>query len=89
MCPIDLVKPPEQILGRPIHVITARIVGEVVAQRRTRKLLAEQIDFVQEQDNTGALEPPRVDDRIEENQAFHHSILPAVRTLVTVGPRLV
>lgn len=64
---IDLVKPPEQILGRAIHVITARIVGEVIAQRRTRKLLAEQVDFVQEQDDTSSLKPPRVDNRIKEN----------------------
>lgn len=33
VCSIDLVKPPEQVLGRAIHVITARIVREVVAQR--------------------------------------------------------
>lgn len=35
MRPIDLVEPPEQVFGGAVYVVAPRIVGEVVAQRRT------------------------------------------------------
>ena len=33
VCSVDLVKPPEQILGRLVDVVPSRVVGKVVAQR--------------------------------------------------------
>ncbi len=48
---IDLVESPKQVLRSTIDVVTARVVWEVVAQRRLCKLCAEEIDFVQEQDD--------------------------------------
>jgi hypothetical protein len=43
----------EQVLARSIVVVAAVEVGEVVTERRTRKLLGEEIDFIQEE-NLGA-----------------------------------
>lgn len=75
MCPIDLIKPPEKIFGRSVHVIAARIVGKVVAQGGSTQLLLEQIDFVEEKDDARPHEPSRVDHGIKEYQTLHHSIL--------------
>lgn len=36
VCPVDLVKAPEQILGSLVDVVAARIVGEVIPKRRPR-----------------------------------------------------
>jgi hypothetical protein len=35
MCAIDLVESPEQVLGGAVDIVAARVVGEVVAQRRS------------------------------------------------------
>ncbi len=32
VCPVDLVKPPEQVLCGLVDVVPARVVGEVVSQ---------------------------------------------------------
>ncbi len=72
---INLVEPPEQILGSAVDVVSARVVWKVVGERRTTELLLEKIDLVQEQDYAGPHEPPRVDNGIEEHQALHHSVL--------------
>ena len=37
--------------------------------------MSEQIDLVQEQNDTRAHEPSRINDGVKENQAFHHPIL--------------
>jgi len=66
MRPVHLVESPKQVFGGFLNIVAARIVGEVVAQWRATKLLLEDIDLVQEQDDTSPHEPPRVDDRIEE-----------------------
>lgn len=48
MSPVDLVEPPQKIFGGAIDVVAAQIIGKVIAQRRPREFLAEQIDLVQE-----------------------------------------
>jgi len=78
MCAIDLVESPEQVFGCAVDVVTARVVREVVHQRRLAQLLSEQVDFVEKQDDTRAHEPPGVDDRVEKDQTFHHAILRSV-----------
>lgn len=75
MCAVDLVEAPEQILGCSVHVIATRVVWEVFGERRFAQLLTEQIDFVEEKDDTRAHEPSRVDDRVKQHQTFHHTIL--------------
>ncbi len=72
---IDLVKSPKQVLRSSINVISTRVVWEVISQRRSIQLLFKQIDLVQEEDDARAHEPPRVDDRVEEHQRFHHAVL--------------
>jgi hypothetical protein len=73
--PVDLVESPEQVLCSAIDVVTAGVIGEVVAQWGSRKLRLEEIDFVEEQDDAGPHKPAAVDHRIEEYQALHHAIL--------------
>lgn len=75
MGPVDLVEPPQKIFGSAIDVVAAQIIGEVIAQRRPREFLAEQIDLVQEEDDTGPHKPPGINDRIEQHQTLHHSVL--------------
>lgn len=72
---IDLIEPPQQVLGSSIDVITTRIIWEVFAQWRTTKLLPEQVDFVEEQNNTRPHEPSRINDRVKKNETLHHPIL--------------
>ena len=79
MGPVHLVEPPEQVFGRPVHIVTTRVVGKVIAQGRTAELLPEQIYLVEKQDDARPHEPPGIDDRVEEHQALHHSILPHER----------
>jgi hypothetical protein len=43
----------EQVLARSIVIVAAVEVGEVVTERRARKFLGEEIDFIQEE-NLGA-----------------------------------
>jgi hypothetical protein len=75
MCPIDLIKPPKQVLRRLVDVGATLIVGEVIAQRRASQFLLEDVDLVEEQDNTGPHKPPRVDNGIEQEQTLHHAVL--------------
>jgi hypothetical protein len=72
---INLVKPPEKILGSAVDVVSARVVWKVVGEWRATELLLEKIDLVQEEDYASPHEPPRVDNGIEEYQALHHSVL--------------
>ena len=38
--------------------------------------MPEKIDFIEEEDDAGPHAPPGVDYGVEENQAFHHAVLP-------------
>ena len=51
MCPIHLIKSPQQILGRSVDIVAARIIGEVIPKRRLPQLGSEEIDFVEEKDD--------------------------------------
>ena len=66
MSPINLIESPQQILRRSVNIISSRVIREVVAQRRAAKLLLEKIDLVEEEDDTGAHEPSRIDDRVKQ-----------------------
>ncbi len=33
ICTVDLIESPEQVLGRSVHIIATRVVGEIVAER--------------------------------------------------------
>lgn len=61
MCPVDLVEPPQEILGGLVDVATARVVGEVVAEGRPGQLMLEDVDLVQEENDARPHEPSRVD----------------------------
>lgn len=50
------------------------VVGEVVLHGADRKLLLEAVDLVQEENDGGLNEPPRVTDRVEQGQSFLHTI---------------
>jgi len=67
MSTIDLVKPPQKVLGCSIDIISARIIWKVLVQWRTGQLLSEQVDFVEEEDDTRPHEPSRIDDRVKEH----------------------
>ena len=58
MCTVDLVEAPQKIFGSSINVVAARVVWEVLPQRRSSKLDLEKIDFVEEQDDARPHEPP-------------------------------
>lgn len=75
MPPVDLIKPPQKIFRSSVHIVAAGIVWEVVDQWGAAKLLLEQIDLIEEQDDAGSHEPSRVHHRIEKYQTFHHAIL--------------
>lgn len=72
---IHLVESPQKVLGRAVHVVAARVVGEIVDQGRATELLTEKINLVEEEDDAGPHEPSRVHYRIEENKTFHHTVL--------------
>jgi hypothetical protein len=72
---VDLIKAPKKIFRCTVYVVSPRVIREVTAQRRPGELLFKQVDFVQEEDDTGPHEPPGVHYRIEEYETFHHSIL--------------
>lgn len=72
---VDLVEPPEEIFGGAVDIVASRIIREIVAQRRSAEFLAEQIDLVEEQNDTRAHEPSRIDDRVKKHQALHHTVL--------------
>lgn len=75
MRPIYLVESPQQVLGGSIDIISTRVVGEEIPQRRSSQFVFEEIHFVEEKDDTRPHEPSRVHHRIEKNQTFHHTIL--------------
>lgn len=33
MCSVNLIEPPKEIFGRPVHIIATRVVWEVVSER--------------------------------------------------------
>jgi len=67
MCAIHLIEPPEKILGCSVHIVAARVIWEVVAQWGARELLSEEIDLVQEEDDTRPHKPSRIDHGVEED----------------------
>lgn len=77
MSSVNLIEPPKQILGGFVDIVTSRVVGEVVAERRPGELDLEDVDLVQEKNDAGSHEPTRIHNRVEKKQAFHHAILGA------------
>ena len=57
VCSIHLVESPKKVLCRAIYIVAARVVREVVAQRRLGELGPEQVDLIQEQDDRCSHEP--------------------------------
>lgn len=45
---VDLIEPPEEVLGGTIDVIASGVVGEVVAERGFGEFLFEEINLVEE-----------------------------------------
>ena len=76
MGPVDLVEPPQKILGRTIDIITARVVRKIRSQGRPTQLSLEQVDLVEEENDARPREPPRIHDGVKKDQTFHHAILP-------------
>lgn len=66
MLTIYLIKSPKEIFRGTIDIIAAGIIRKVVAQWRAGKLFAEEIDFVEEKNDTGAYKPPGIEHRVEE-----------------------
>jgi hypothetical protein len=64
--PVDLVKPPQQIFRSLVYVIAAGVVREVVPERRSKQFLLENVDLIQEENDTRPDKPSRVHDRIEQ-----------------------
>lgn len=77
MCSIHLIESPEEVFRRPINIVAAGVVREILAQRRSPEFLPKQVDFIQEQDDACSHEPAGVDNRIKQNQTLHHSVLNA------------
>lgn len=50
------------------------VIREVVLHWAHRQLLLEAIDLVQEQDDTGLCEPPRVADAIKQGKCLLHTV---------------
>jgi hypothetical protein len=50
--PVDLVKPPQQVFRSLVHVIAAGVVREVVPERRSKQFLLENVDLIQEENDT-------------------------------------
>jgi len=65
--PVDLVEPPQEVLGGTVDIVTARVIGEVVRQRTSRELDFEQIHLVEEQDYTRSDEPTTVHHRVKQH----------------------
>lgn len=72
---IDLIKPPKQVFGCSVEVVATRIVREVIDHRRPREFPLEKIDLIKEENDACSHEPSRIDDRVKEDQTFHHAIL--------------
>lgn len=63
---VDLVESPKQVFGGLVNIVPPGVIGEVVPEWRPAKLLLEDINLVEEENNTGSHEPSRVDNRIEK-----------------------
>ena len=58
---INLVKPPQEILRGPVHIISAGVVREIIGKRYSAQLGSEQVHLVEEKNDAGSDEPPAVD----------------------------
>ncbi len=54
---VYLVESPQQVFRSSVHVVAAGVVWKVIAERGSCELDFEQIDFVEEQDDTGPHKP--------------------------------
>ena len=63
---VDLIESPKQILCCFVNIVASRIIREVAIQWRSQKLLFENVDLVEEKDDTCSHKPSRVDHRVEE-----------------------
>ena len=58
---INLVKPPQEILRSPVHVISAGVVREIIGKWYSPQLGPEQVHLVEEKNDAGSDKPPAVD----------------------------
>ena len=67
-------------------VIRSLVVREVILNRAYFELLFEEVDFVEEKDDGGSLEPRGVDDGFKKHNSFLHLVLGYIRISPIVGP---
>jgi hypothetical protein len=65
---VHLVEAPKKVFRRAVHVFSARVIREVLYQRRLFQFLSEEIDLVEEENDGCSHEPSRVYDGIEEDE---------------------
>ena len=71
---VETDKAVEDVIASCSVVWASLIVWEVVLHRADRKLLLESVDLVQEQNDTGLDEPPRVANTVKESQGLLHTV---------------
>lgn len=54
---VDLVESPQQVFRSSVHVVAARVVWKIIAERGSCELDLEQIHLVKEQDDAGPHKP--------------------------------
>jgi hypothetical protein len=72
---VDLIKTPQQILGSLVDIVSSRVIRKVRGERRAGQFLLKNVNLVEEQDDARSHEPSRVDNRVKEEQTFHHTVL--------------
>lgn len=72
---VELIEPPENVLGRSVEVASTRAIREVIGQRYALQFFLKTPNIAKQEDDGGAIKPVRVDDRIEEEKALHHFVL--------------
>lgn len=64
---VHLIEPPEKVFCGSVDIVATRIIWKIISQRRPAKFLLEQIDLVQEQNDTRPHEPSGIDHRVKKN----------------------
>lgn len=64
----------QNVVASRVVVCASLVVREVILHRRDGQLLLKSVYLVQEEDNAGLDEPPRVADAVEECESFLHTI---------------